>query len=183
MFIYWKIFFKDCFSIIRSIFIVALQAFSKRETQMYPDVPCIPASRYRGRIVLTSDLDGNERCVACGLCAVACPVDCIALKKGERENGRWYPEFFRINFSRCIFCGMCEESCPTGAIQLTQDFNMNECNRSDLIYEKVDLLINEAGKYPEYDFYQVSGVSLEGKNNSFSKRASTDPIDVKTIMP
>ena len=70
----------------------------------------------RGRIVLTRDPDGEERCVACNLCAVACPVGCISLQKAEHEDGRWYPEFFRINFSRCIFCGMCEEACPTTAI-------------------------------------------------------------------
>jgi NADH-quinone oxidoreductase subunit I len=67
--------------------------------------------RFRGRIVLTRDPDGEERCVACNLCAVACPVGCISLQKAEKEDGRWYPEFFRINFSRCIFCGMCEEAC------------------------------------------------------------------------
>ena len=58
------------------------------------------------------------------LCAIACPVDCIALQATEDENGRRYPEFFRINFSRCIFCGYCEEACPTYAIQLTPDFEM-----------------------------------------------------------
>ncbi|MDI5829494.1 regulatory signaling modulator protein AmpE, partial [Salmonella enterica subsp. enterica serovar Kentucky] len=41
-------------------------------------------------------------------------------------DGRWYPEFFRINFSRCIFCGLCEEACPTTAIQLTPDFELGE---------------------------------------------------------
>lgn len=50
-------------------------------------------ARYRGRIVLTRDPDGEERCVACNLCAVACPVGCISLQKAETKDGRWYPEF------------------------------------------------------------------------------------------
>jgi NADH-quinone oxidoreductase chain I len=115
--------------------------------------------RYRGRIVLTRDPDGEERCVACNLCAVACPVGCISLQKAEKDDGRWYPEFFRINFSRCIFCGLCEEACPTTAIQLTPDFELAEYKRQDLVYEKEDLLISGPGKNPEYNFYRVAGMA------------------------
>src|SRR3546814_1310025 len=87
-------------------------SWQKRDVIAYPEVkPCLPP-RYRGRIVLTRDPDGEERCVACNLCAVAYPVGCISLQKAEKpEDGRWYPEWFRINFSRCIFCGLCEEAC------------------------------------------------------------------------
>ena len=124
---------------VRSIWMVGLHAFDKRETQMYPEEPVYLPPRYRGRIVLTRDPDGEERCVACNLCAVACPVGCISLQKAEHEDGRWYPEFFRVNFSRCIFCGLCEEACPTTAIQLTPDFEMADWRRQDLVYEKNDL--------------------------------------------
>ncbi|XMR29202.1 NADH-quinone oxidoreductase subunit NuoI [Escherichia coli] len=107
-----------------------------------PEEPVNVAPRYRGRIVLTRDPDGEERCVACNLCAAVCPVGCISLQKAEHEDGRWYPEFFRINFSRCIFCGLCEEACPTTALQLTPDFEMGEFKRQDLVYEKDNLLIS-----------------------------------------
>ncbi len=137
---------------VRSIWMIGLHAFAKRETRMYPEEPVYLPPRYRGRIVLTRDPDGEERCVACNLCAVACPVGCISLQKAETKDGRWYPEFFRINFSRCIFCGLCEEACPTTAIQLTPDFEMGEYKRQDLVYEKEDLLISGPGKYPEYNF-------------------------------
>jgi ferredoxin len=70
------------------------------------------------------------------------------IAESRTEDGRWYPEFFRINFSRCIFCGMCEEACPTTAIQLTPDFEMAEFNRQNLVYEKEHLLISGPGKYP-----------------------------------
>jgi NADH-quinone oxidoreductase subunit I len=75
-------------------------AFRPRETVLYPEErPKIPP-RWRGRIILSRDPDGEERCVACYLCSVACPVDCIALQATEGEGGRRYPAFFRINFSR-----------------------------------------------------------------------------------
>lgn len=66
---------------LRSIWMIGLHAFAKRETQMYPEEPVYLPPRFRGRIVLTRDPDGEERCVACNLCAVACPVGCISLQK------------------------------------------------------------------------------------------------------
>jgi len=43
-------------------------------------------ARWRGRIVLTRDPDGGERCVGCYLCAAACPVDCISLQATRRAR-------------------------------------------------------------------------------------------------
>lgn len=178
-----KSFFIDIVSILRSIWMVALQAFNKRETRLYPDVPCALSSRYKGRIILTKDeITGHERCVACNLCAVSCPVGCIALKKSETSDGRWYPEFFRINFSRCIFCGMCEESCPTAAIQLIPDIEMSDFKRDDLVYEKSDLLISGPGKYLEYNFYKISGISSLNKKKGESDY-EVKPVSVKNLLP
>jgi NADH-quinone oxidoreductase subunit I len=169
-------------SLIETIWRVFLHAFHKRVTVQYPEEKPYLAPRYRGRIVLSSDPDGGERCVACYLCAVACPVDCIALQATEDENGRRYPEFFRINFSRCIFCGYCEDACPTYAIQLTPDFEMGEYHRQNLVYEKEDLMISGPGKYHDYDFWRVSGVKIGGKDKGASER-ETPPVDVRTLLP
>jgi NADH-quinone oxidoreductase subunit I len=164
------------------MWLVFLHAFRKRETVLYPEVkPAIPP-RWRGRIILSRDPDGGERCVACYLCAVACPVDCIALQAAEDEHGRRYPAFFRINFSRCIFCGFCEEACPTCAIQLTQDFEMGEYHRAGLVYEKEDLLISGPGKYPGYNFYRVAGLAIGGKAKGEAENEAP-PVDVKSLLP
>lgn len=170
------------FTQIRSIAMVGLNIFSKRETKMYPEEPINLPSRYRGRLILTLDPDGEERCVGCNLCSVVCPVGCIALQKSTRKNGRWYAKFFRINLSRCIFCGLCEEACPTCAIQLIPDIELSDFQRKDLVYEKKDLLISGTGKYSKYNFYKRSGVSLN-RNNSVNKDKNTNFIDVKKILP
>ena len=167
---------------LRSMYLVFMHTFRKRDTLLYPEQKVALSPRYRGRIVLTRDPDGEERCVACNLCAVSCPVSCISLQKGEREDGRWYPEFFRINFSRCIFCGMCEEACPTSAIQLVPDFEMAEYNRQNLVYEKEHLLIDGVGKYHDYNFYRVSGMAIAGKPKGAAQNEA-QPIDVRGLMP
>ncbi len=170
------------FSNLRTLWLVFLHAFRRRETVQYPEVkPWLPP-RWRGRIVLSRDPDGGERCVACYLCAVACPVDCIALQSTEDATGRRYPAFFRINFSRCIFCGFCEEACPTYAIQLTPDTEMSEYNRQSLVYEKGDLLISGPGKYPGYNFYRVAGLAIAGKAKGEAE-GEAPPVDVKSLLP
>ncbi len=170
------------FSYLRTLWLIFSHAWRRRDTIQYPEQkPYIPP-RYRGRIVLTRDPDGEERCVACNLCAVACPVACISLQKAERPDGRWYPEFFRINFSRCIFCGFCEEACPTSAIQLTPDYEICEYDRQSLVYEKEHLLISGTGKVPGYNFYRVAGLSIAGKDKGQAQNEAP-PVDVKSLLP
>jgi NADH-quinone oxidoreductase subunit I len=168
-------------SVLRTLWLTFLHLFRRRETIRYPEEKPYLPPRFRGRIVLSRDPDGEERCVSCYLCAVACPVDCISLQKTE-EKGRWYPEHFRINFSRCIFCGYCEEACPTYAIQLTPDFEMSEYERANLIYEKEDLLISGTGKYPGYSFYRVSGLAIPGKDKG-EAQDELPPVDTRSLLP
>ena len=169
-------------SIVRTLWDVFLHSFQPRVTKQYPEQPAYLPPRWRGRIILSRDPDGGERCVACYLCAIACPVDCIALQATEDDTGRRYPEFFRINFSRCIFCGYCEDACPTYAIQLTPDFEMSEYKRKNMVYEKEDLLINGPGKYPDYNFWRVAGVEIGGKDKGESEREEPT-TDLRQLLP
>jgi NADH-quinone oxidoreductase subunit I len=169
-------------SVLRTTWHVFLHLFGKRATIQYPEEKAYLAPRWRGRIVLSRDPDGEERCVGCYLCAVACPVDCIALQAAENADGRRYPETFRINFSRCIFCGYCEEACPTYAIQLTPDFEMAERRRDHLVYEKEDLMIAGTGKYPGYNFYRVAGLAIQGKDKGEAENEAM-PVDVRQLLP
>lgn len=169
-------------SILRTLWYVFLHTFRRRVTKQYPEQKAYVTPRNRARIILSRDPDGGERCVACYLCAVVCPVDCIALQATQDEKGRRYPEFFRINFSRCIFCGFCEEACPTYAIQLTPDFEMSEYKRPSLVYEKEHLLINGPGKYPGYNFWRVSGVKIGGKDKGEAENEAP-PTDLHGLLP
>jgi len=153
----------------------------KPVTIQYPEQKRTPFPRYRARIVLTRDPQGDERCVACYLCSAACPVDCISMQAAEREDGRRYAAWFRINFTRCIFCGLCAEACPTLAIQMSPDYEI--CNRDPmkLVYEKEDLLIEGGGKDSEYDFYAHAGIGVAQPRG---EGAEESPMtDVKDLLP
>jgi NADH-quinone oxidoreductase subunit I len=172
----------NMFSVLNAIVTVLRHTFRKRETIQYPEEKPYLPPRFRGRIILSRDPDGEERCVACYLCSAACPVDCIALQAAEDAHGRRYPAFFRINFSRCIMCGFCEEACPTLAIQLTPDYEMSEYRRDKMVYEKEHLLISGPGKYHDYNFYRVAGKTIldKGKGEAINE---SRPVDVKSLMP
>ncbi len=169
-------------SLLRATWEVFRHAFQPRVTVQYPEEKPHLAPRYRGRIILARDPDGGERCVACYLCAAACPVDCIALQATQDDSGRRYPDFFRINVSRCIFCGYCEEACPTYAIQLTPDFEMSEYRRPNLVYEKEHLLISGEDKYHGYNFYRVAGLAVGGKDKGEAENEAP-PTDIHSLLP
>lgn len=155
--------------------------FRRAVTIEYPDVKRTPPPRYRARIVLTRDPDGGERCVACYLCSAACPVDCISMEAAEGEGGRRYARWFRINFSRCIFCGLCAEACPTMAIQMSPDYEICEREIMELVYEKEDLLIDNGGKDPGYNFYRHAGIGVAQPRGAGAGEDA--PVDVRGLLP
>ena len=165
-----------------TLYQVFRHSFTKADTRSYPEQKPYLAPRYRGRIILSRDPDGQERCVACNLCSAVCPTDCIALQKTEDDQGRWRAEYFRINFSRCILCGLCEEACPTHAIQLTPDVELCEPNRQNLVYEKEHLLISGTGKYHDYHFYQHAGKDVGVKAKGQGEQES-EPVDIRSLLP
>ena len=155
--------------------------FRRPVTEQYPEVKRMLPIRSRARIILTRDPDGDERCVACYLCSGVCPVSCISMQSAEREDGRRYPRWFRINFARCIYCGFCEEACPTLAIQLTSDFETCQYDSLTLVAEKEDLLVNHGGKNKEYNFYRYAGVTMVGEKGTHINE--NKPVDLKSNMP
>src|SRR5882757_2956891 len=58
-------------------------------TVQYPDVPITVQPRYRGQHLLHVDEAGKEKCVACYLCAAACPSDCIYIEAEDDPRPRY----------------------------------------------------------------------------------------------
>ena len=97
---------------------------------------------YRGVHRLNKDHEGRVKCVACFLCATACPAHCIDIIAAESPwpDREKYPESFAIDELRCIYCGMCEEACPVDAIELTSLYNLTGRSREEMIFDKEKLL-------------------------------------------
>jgi NADH-quinone oxidoreductase subunit I len=156
--------------------------FRRKITEEYPEYKRPLPERSRARIILTRDPDGQERCVACYLCSAVCPVSCISMESAEREDGRRWAPWFRINFARCIYCGLCEEACPTLAIQLTPDFEYCTGDILKLVAEKEDLLVDHGGKNRDYNFYRYAGITtaLGGKGAHIDE---SPPVKIRSNLP
>lgn len=116
----------------------------KAITVQYPEEQHVPSANYRGVHRLNRDEEGRVKCVACMLCATACPAHCIDIV-GATAPESWpdrekYPESFVIDELRCIYCGMCEEACPVEAIELTGLYDLTGLSREEMIFDKAKLL-------------------------------------------
>ena len=116
-------------------------------TEQYPLQRPQVAERYRGAPRLNVNPDTNETmCIACDLCALACPEHLIVVSAERNEKTRRKElTTFTYDLSRCMFCGLCEDACPTDALELTQDFELANYTREGAIWDRETL---EKGPQP-----------------------------------
>jgi NADH-quinone oxidoreductase subunit I len=114
----------------------------RKPTIEYPEKRRDYSHRFRGHHILTTRPDGSVRCVACFLCAQACPAECIHIEAGEHPdvNIEKYPLVYEIDMLRCIFCGYCVDACPEEAIIMSNNYDMAYFNRSQTVVGKNDLM-------------------------------------------
>ena len=139
--------FESAAALAKGMSVTFREMMNPTVTEDYPDSPPKFQERYRGVHVLQRDENGLEKCVACFLCAAACPADCIYIEAAENteemriSGGERYAKVYNIDYNRCIFCGFCVEACPTDAITHGHGFEIASYNTSTLIYRKEQMLV------------------------------------------
>ena len=115
-------------------------------TILYPERRRDYSDRFRGKHILTTRDDGTLKCVACYMCAEACPAECITIVAGEHPKIAYekYPVVFDIDMLRCVFCGFCVDACPKDALWMTRNYEMAFFNREEAIFG-IDKLIAKPG--------------------------------------
>jgi NADH-quinone oxidoreductase subunit I len=132
------------------------EMFKPTEVENYPDGPgptrgAVLQERFRGAHVLQRDENGLEKCVACFLCAAACPSNCIFIEAADNtaekriSSAERYAKVYNIDYNRCIFCGYCVEACPTDAITHGHGFELATLNATNLVMRKEDMLVPAVG--------------------------------------
>lgn len=107
-------------------------------TVQYPEEKLASPERYRFvPFLIMNNLDdpaepGRLWCTSCGICAKACPPQCIwIVRSTDPKTGRPRPEpaEFYIDIDICMNCGSCAEFCPFDAIKMDHNYEMATYDR------------------------------------------------------
>jgi NADH-quinone oxidoreductase subunit I len=148
--------------LLRTIFLVDLMeglrvTFRNQDpkriyTEQYPAERPKMGERYRGAPRLNTNPEtGETLCIACNLCATACPEQLIVVGSERNEQTRRKElTTFTYDTSRCMFCGLCEDACPVDALELTQDFELASYTREGQIFDR--RMLEEGPRPTQYKF-------------------------------
>ena len=129
---YFKRYFKRCitgpWSLMCGLSVSLKYFFDPRRivTEQYPEnrKTLKMHERFRGRLEMIEDEEGNNRCTACGMCERACPNASINVLSTKNIAGKKVLGRYVYHFASCTQCGLCVEACPFGAIRMNQDFEV-----------------------------------------------------------
>ncbi|AEG15674.1 4Fe-4S ferredoxin iron-sulfur binding domain-containing protein [Desulfofundulus kuznetsovii DSM 6115] len=124
--------------LLKGLAITWKELFTRKVTVQYPEEKVPLPERYHGRFELDVD-----KCIACGLCANACPNKVIQITR-EKVGKKQYLTKYVMRIEYCLFCGLCVESCNKDALKFSHVINMNQFFRDKVRLVLVDRPAPEA---------------------------------------
>ena len=114
--------------------------FTKKVTEQYPEnrKTLHIAERHRATLIMPHDADGNNKCIACGLCQQTCPNGSISITTKtitDDDTGKSRKVLAEYNYDlgSCMFCQLCVNICPKGAIEFSNEFENAVFDRRKLV--------------------------------------------------
>ena len=127
-------------SLLTGLGVTFREYLTKKVTEQYPvntKTPLHVSPRHRGRLIMPQDAEGNNKCIACKLCEMACPNGTIKVvqKTIETEDGKKKRvlDDYIYDLGECMFCELCVNACPHEAIKFVNDFENSTFGRDKLV--------------------------------------------------
>ena len=126
------------------------------------------------------------RCVACKICEVECPPQCIYIVMDRDEKGkpRQRPKVFDIDISVCMQCQICVEVCPFDAIKMDNDYEKSQLGRFGELVEHLPDLLKSNEYYNRIKPTEATAIDAKLKAEKEKKAKKTAPAAaVKPAAP
>jgi len=116
----------------------------------YPEQRLNTSRRIRG----TELVWDKNTCTGCATCAKTCPQGAIDIVTAANPvNNKYEVEKYQVDTGYCIQCGLCVEACPFRALFMSTAYEKAKYRRGELVQEKEDMMLGQAGKSASGYFY------------------------------
>lgn len=116
--------------------------YYKPVTIEYPEVREVLPERARMRLY-----NDAENCIACNMCMITCPVNCIYITSYNRPKDQEIPKTedgtpkrqvltqYVIDTALCCYCGLCTTVCPTECLTHSHDYEFAQYTVDEMKYD------------------------------------------------